>query len=190
VLSVFLEGTAPGGINEVFSLEFIHGDLPFTHTAVRGLGARLAKVQTPRHLQLRLEREYGKLESFMRGLSAIGTDLTLCGTNAVEFLLNALEGEGDRDEGETIFGCLSDLTIASWEDLSEYGLYSQSAEPPTAQDPFNYQIGRLIRGLKRRRALGVTALRSLTFVDCPGLAAKTVRTLISTCGGNLQVAST
>jgi hypothetical protein len=103
----------------------------------------------------------------------------------MECFLNALEGERDRDEGGAMFDSLSDLTVEACADfllVDEWEL-----ELRDFFEISNDRIGRLCRGLERRRALGATTLRSLTFVQCPGLHAEKLRALLRTYDESLQV---
>jgi hypothetical protein len=170
--SVELVGVTARGEDQELTLGFWQ-DEPLTgnFAALRDLGPRLARVQTPAQLVLNVRwREYDKLDVLVRGLSGHGPRLHLCGPLSMECFLDALEGEGDEDERETIFSSLSELTVEGCRKLEH-----------------SHEIDRLCRGLERRRAMGATELLLLTFVGCPRLHVENVRALLRTYDINLQV---
>jgi hypothetical protein len=183
--SARLLGTAPGGNEqELDFFKYLERGRTVTHATLRELGPRLARVQTPACLELCVESgEFDECKRFVRGLCALIPRLTLRGTRALECFLSVLEGGGDENAGEVMFGCLRDLVLKTEDDWGP----QDDAELGDSLKATNDRVSRLFRGLDRRRASGATALRSLTLINFQGLDNGAVRALLRIHDKSLQV---
>jgi hypothetical protein len=181
-----IAGRAAGGNDQKLCFKFRQDRNTVKHAVLRALGPHIPRVQTPARLVLDLEQceiERALLRSFVRSLSGLAPGLSIRGIIALKYFVDVFQQGGDRDEGGAVFDCPSDLSI----EKSAQWRWSNSREKKKRLERTIAQLGRLCSALEKRQASGIMTPQLLTVACHSGLSDETVKQLLSTYDGHLQI---